>query len=418
MVLEEGFSSYGGEVFSYISDEVRVMEGEGLLRELPPFFTRYDVSRGTIFFSGREKDVCIFSSNDYLGMTRERGVLDEIKRVLEEMGAGAGASRLVTGNFRYHVEFEDFIRDFFSLSEKGKDVLISNSGWCANVGVISALGGTDAEIFSDELNHASIIDGCRLSRAKVRVFRHSDMNHLEDLLKSSKAKFKLIVVDSLFSMDGDFSPLRDISFLAERYSACLYVDEAHAFGIFGERGKGACDMFHVEPHIQLFTLSKAIGCYGAFIIAQKDIIKFIRSRARSFIFSTAIPPYIPAGARKSIEIMSKDERRRTKVIENSSYLRNKLKEVGLYGHVERVYSIYGIKNERVSQITPFVIGEPKKALEVSRKLFERGFFVQAIRPPSVPRGTSRLRITVTAKHTKEEIDAFVSSLKEVMSEID
>ena len=395
------------EVFSYVLEGLKEVEKKGLVRKLPPFFTSYDVSRGTIVCEGKEKEVLIFCSNDYLGMTKEKEVSDEVMRVAQEMGVGSGASRLVTGNFRYHMEFEEFIRDFFSLERKDKDVMLFNSGWCANVGVISALCGEGAEIFSDELNHASIIDGCRLSKAKVSVFRHSDMNHLEELLKSSRARFKMVVVDSLYSMDGDFAPLQDIMYLAERYSACIYVDEAHAFGVFGEKGKGASDMFHVEPHIRLFTLSKSIGCYGAFIIAPRDVVRFLRSRARSFIFSTSLPPSIPAGAKKAIELMIKMEKRRKKVKENAKFLREKLRELGLHFYMR----------DGETQIIPFIIGDARRTIEVSQLLLKRGFFVQGIRPPSVPRGTSRLRITVTAKHTKEEIEKFAWELKDVITHV-
>jgi 8-amino-7-oxononanoate synthase len=357
---------------------------------------------------GKEKYVFIFCSNDYLGMTKSKEVLEELERGVKDFSSGSGASRLVCGNFLPHIEFEDFIREFFGLEKKGKDVLIFNSGWCANVGVISALCDQESEIFSDELNHASIIDGCRLSKAKISIFRHRDPNHLEDLLKMSRTKFKLVITDAVFSMDGDIAPLREISFLCEKYGAALYVDEAHAFGIFGEGGRGLSYELGVEPDILLFTLSKAVGVFGAFVIAPKDIIKFLISRARSFIFSTALPPFILSAAKKSIQIFSQNHELRQKVLENAFFLREELKRHNLDQF---------LPPNITTQITPFIIGDEVNTMKVSSLLFERGFFVQGIRPPSVPRGTSRLRITVTAKHTKTEISEFVKNLKDVILDL-
>ncbi len=424
---------------SYIRDLLEDIRERGLERSLPPQIIRYDVPRGTIILDGVEKEVIIFCSNDYLGMTQEVEVMEGLIDAIRYFGTGAGASRLVTGNFSPHAEFEDFIKEFFG---GDFDALLFNSGWSANVGVIPSICyDGNCEIFSDELNHASIIDGCRLSRARVNIFRHSDMNQLEDMLKKSNAKLRLVITDAVFSMDGDFARLKDIYFLCLKYGALLYVDEAHAFGIFGNEGKGLSEMLGVSPHIRLFTLSKALGLYGAFIVAQKDIVRLLRSRARSFIFSTALPPFIPRAAIKSIKIMSRDDKRRARVLENSSYLRNKLlcffpgkKHIPgpeLEGSFDQKNQSFdenpNDENPRPpnvdhterfqSQIIPFVIGDARTTMHVSAKLLDAGFFVQGIRPPSVPRGTSRLRITVTAKHTKDEIDKFVQKLSEICVEL-
>jgi 8-amino-7-oxononanoate synthase len=394
--------------FDYIFHKLEDIKKQNLLRKIPFPFISYDVSHGTILVDGKEKDVFIFCSNDYLGMTKSKEVLEELEQGAKDFSSGSGASRLVCGNFLPHIEFEDFIREFFGLEKKGKDVLIFNSGWCANVGVISALCDQESEIFSDELNHASIIDGCRLSKAKISIFRHRDPNHLEDLLKMSRAKFKLVITDAVFSMDGDIAPLREISFLCEKYGSALYIDEAHAFGIFGEGGRGLSYELGVEPDIALFTLSKAVGVFGAFVIAPKDIIKFLISRARSFIFSTALPPFILSAAKKSIQIFSQNHELRQKVLENAFFLREELKRHNLDQF---------LPPNITTQITPFIIGDEVNTMKVSSLLFERGFFVQGIRPPSVPRGTSRLRITVTAKHTKTEISEFVKNLKDVILDL-
>lgn len=403
------FSTIVDEVFLYVRERLEELREENLVRELPPPFSEYNVSRGTFRDGGREREVIIFCSNDYLGMTKDKEVLEEMVRAILRMGGGAGASRLVSGNFRYHEEFEDFIRGFFGLKEKQKDVLIFNSGWSANVGVISALCDDNSEIFSDELNHASIIDGIRLSKAKKSIFRHTDLDHLESLLRGSSAKFKLVISDAVFSMDGDLAPLDKIKFLCEKYGAALYVDEAHAFGLFGRGGRGLSDWMGIEPDILLFTLSKSVGLFGACVIAPQYVIRFLRSRARSFIFATALPPFILAGAKKSIQIIERAEDKRRKVFDNSRFLKLKLAEA--FGEDEYIRrSIY-------SQITPFVIGDEVSALEISRLLLERGFFVQAIRYPSVPRGTSRLRITVSSEHSQEEIEILVENLKEVSKNV-
>lgn len=394
--------------FDYIFQKLDDIKEQNLLRKIPFPFVSYDVSHGTVLVDGKEKDVFIFCSNDYLGMTKNEEVLEELEKGVKNFSSGSGASRLVCGNFLPHIEFEDFIREFFGLEKKGKDVLIFNSGWCANVGIISALCDHEGEIFSDELNHASIIDGCRLSKGKVNVFRHRDVNHLEDLLRKSQAKFKLVITDTVFSMDGDVAPLREISFLCEKYGAVLYVDEAHAFGIFGDGGRGLSYELGVEPDIALFTLSKAVGAFGAFVIAPKDIIKFLISRARSFIFSTALPPFILYAAKRSIQIFSQNHSLRQKVLENAFFLRDEIRGHNLYQF---------LPSNITAQITPFIVGNEVNTMRVSSLLFERGFFVQGIRPPSVPRGTSRLRITVTAKHTRAEISEFVKNLKDIILDL-
>ncbi len=386
------------ESFFWIYHKLSDLERNGLLRELPPPFEYYDVSRGTFY----GKEFLVFCSNDYLGMTRKHEVLEELRNSVEV--SGSGASRLVSGNFKAHRDFEEFISsEVFELKDKG--VLLFNSGWSANVGVISALADDKSEIFSDELNHASIIDGCRLSKAKVTVFPHLDMNFLEDSLSRSSAKFKLVVVDSVFSMDGDIAPLKDIRYLCDKYGACMYVDEAHAFGVFGEKGRGLCEEKGVEPDIALFTLSKAVGLYGAFVLAPKRVLDYLKSTARSFIFATAIPPYICRAAVVSIRIIMREPETRKKLWNNVSFLLGKMKQK------------LKVDLRTSSQIVPFIIGDEIRTLQVSQLLFEKGIFVRGIRYPSVPRGTARLRITVSAAHSPEEIERFTEELSKVMEEV-
>ncbi|MCS7214116.1 MAG: 8-amino-7-oxononanoate synthase [Candidatus Calescibacterium sp.] len=388
--------------FEWIYHKLYGIESAGVLRDLPSPFSTYDVSRGT--FVGYEgKEFLIFCSNDYLGMTKNAEVLEELRKSVYT--GGSGASRLVSGNFAQHVEFEEFISEVFGLSQTGRSVLLFNSGWAANIGVISSLADEESEIFSDQLNHASIIDGCRLSKAKITVFPHLDLDFLEISLRKSTAKFKLVVVDSIFSMDGDLAPLEDLRYICDKYGAVLYVDEAHAFGVVGKTGRGLQEFLGVQGDVSVYTLSKAVGLYGAFVIAPRKVIDYIRSTARSFIFSTAIPPYICSAAIKSISIILRADELRAKLAENVSIL------------IDGIRQKLGVELKTSSHIIPFIIGGELDALKVYEMLFDRGVFVRAIRYPSVPRGTARLRITVSAVHTKDQIQRFASELFDVMSSI-
>ena len=361
-----------------------ILKDEHLLREIPQIST----------------DVINLCSNDYLGISRHPLLIEAILESLKDCGAGSTGSRLVSGNTKYHTLFERKIREFFSLKDS-EDVLLFNSGYCANIGVIPVicrvLGDGDCAIFSDELNHASLIDGIRLSKSKRYIYKHNDVEHLETLLTGSKEKNKLIITESLFSMEGDTAPLKEIFSLALKYGASLYIDEAHAFGVWGTEGRGFvasnCSTWNIrENTVVLYTLSKACGVYGAFVIANRNIIDIIRSQARSFIFSTSLPPYIPAAATRSIDI-----------IKNEPFRRQKVKMLS-------EYASKFLKNK--TQIIPVIVGDPKECLLLSERLLQRGFFVQAIRPPSVPRGTSRLRITINANLDETVISRFIKTLKE------
>lgn len=347
------------------------------------------------------KEVILLCSNDYLGLASHPLVKEAAIRAVEIFGAGAGASRLVSGNMEPHAELEERIRRF-----KGTEAaLLFNSGYNANMGCITALADRSTEIFSDRLNHASIVDACVLSRAKIKRYPNRDMDSLESMLKLSKARKKLIVTDSVFSMDGTIAPLKEIAGLLERYNAMLLVDDAHATGVLGKRGTGSLEHLGIDHPsiIQMGTLGKALGSFGAFIAGPEELIELLISRARPFIYTTALPPAVCASATKAIDIIEENPAIREKLLENTLFFKKGLE-------AERL-DIMG----SATQIIPVKVGDAGKTMDLSRKLLERGVFIQGIRPPTVPEGTSRLRITLTATHTKEDLEYALSSIKEVLN---
>ncbi|SHK54060.1 8-amino-7-oxononanoate synthase [Thermocrinis minervae] len=347
------------------------------------------------------KDFC---SNDYLALRNHPEVVEEAIRVLREEGLGSGASQLVSGYSRYHMALEEDLAGF-----KGTECcVLFGSGYLANLGAIGALVGEKDVIFSDELNHASIIDGCRLSKAKVIVFKHRDYKHLEELLKEHRKNYRraLIISDSVFSMDGDIADLRELNRLAKEYDAILYLDEAHATGVLGTTGKGILEEFSQgwEGHMIIMgTLSKALGSYGAFVCGSKILCEYLVNKARSLIFSTSLPPSVCAGARKALEIIRREPQRIKRLKELTLYVYNRLKEL----HLDVLF--YG------TPIIPIMLYEEKKALEVSRALLEDGLFIQAIRYPTVPLKKARLRLTVSLNYTQEDVEILLSSLSKHLS---
>jgi glycine C-acetyltransferase/8-amino-7-oxononanoate synthase len=281
-----------------------------------------------------------------------------------------------------------------------------NSGYAANTGVIPAVAGDGDLVLSDSLNHASIIDGCRLSKAKTEVYRHCDMDHLETLLRSNKtARRKLIVTDGIFSMDGDIAPLPDLMRLAERYHAVLMVDDAHATGVLGERGRGTAEHFGLEGrvHIQMGTLGKALGSYGAYVAGARDIVRYLLNTCRSYLFSTSLPPAVCAASIASFDVLEAEPWRRKKLWDNRSRLARGLESLDI------------IIAPSTTPIFPLLVGSSNTALQASQEAFAQGIFATAIRPPTVPDGSARLRATVMATHSDADIDQAVSifgSLKE------
>ena len=349
----------------------------------------------------KEKEVILLCSNNYLGLANHPALKKAANKAIKEFGCGSGASRLISGTMSLHEELEKKIASF-----KGTDAaLVFNSGYHANIGVLSALMKKRDIIFCDELNHASIIDGCRLSGVETKMYPHKNMDYLEGLLKKSKKfKKKLIVSDGVFSMDGDIAPLPEIRFLAKKYSAFTMIDDAHATGVFGKNGKGITEHFHLPANqidIQMGTLGKAIGSFGAYIAGSKELINYLINRARSFIYTTALPPSVLAASLAAIEIIQSKPDLRKKLWRNVAYFKKGLQKAGF-------------KNiDSQSQIVPVMIGNSKKVVMAGEYLFNKGVFVVGIRPPAVPRKKERLRVTVMASHTNRDLDYAIGIMGEM-----
>jgi glycine C-acetyltransferase/8-amino-7-oxononanoate synthase len=333
--------------------------------------------------------VLLLCSNDYLGLADHSHVRCAASDAAMHWGTGAGASRLVSGSMEVHAELERRLAEF-----KGKPAaLLFGSGYLANSGVVSALAGPDEVVLSDELNHASIIDGCRLARAETFVYRHCDPEHLEWGLRKARGRAALIVTDGVFSMDGDVAPLADLSELAERHDCRLMVDEAHATGCLGPGGRGSVAAAGLEDRVDVVmgTLGKALGSYGAYVCAEEQIVEYLVNVCRPFIFSTALPPPVVAAAQRALELLEARPGRAERARENAEVLRRGLRAEGF----EIVRS--------PTQIVPLVVGEADQAMALCEGALERGVFAQAIRPPTVPPGTSRLRMTTMATHRPKDL---------------
>ena len=340
------------------------------------------------------KNILLMCSNDYLGLSRHPALKKAAAKAMEQYGFGSGASRLISGTSTLHVELEGRIAAF-----KGTEsALLFNSGYAANTGIIPAIAGEGDVILSDRLNHASIIDGCHLSKANMVVYPHKDVDRVESGLKKNRnAKRKLVVTDGVFSMDGDIAPLPDLVMLAEKYGAILMVDDAHATGVIGETGRGTSEHFGLSGrvHIQMGTLGKALGSFGAYATGSRDLIKYLFNRARSFIYSTALPPSICAASLAAFDVIEREPELRTTLWKNRDRLVHGLSAL-------RVFS-----GSSETPIVPVMLGESEKALKAADKLFEYGLYATAVRPPSVPEGTARIRVTVTAVHSSDDIDTAV-----------
>lgn len=345
------------------------------------------------------KSVILFCSNNYLGLANNPELKKTSIEATEKYGTSSGASRLVSGNMTIHEKLESYIAKF-----KGTEsALLFNSGYHANLGIIPAIAKSGDLILSDELNHATIIDGIRLSRADVVVYPHLDINFVEHTLKKSGHRRKLIVTDGIFSMDGDITPLKELIELKEKYNAIVMVDEAHATGVIGTNGRGIVEHLGLTGKVDIImgTFGKAIGSYGAFAATTKILKEYLINTARSFIFSTSLPPSVCGAAIKAIELMDSKPELIKKLNYNVEYFKKRLKEF-----------YPGIKCNTIP-IIPIIIGDTYETMTICEELLEKGIFIQGIRPPSVPEGTSRLRLTITAQHTEEQMDRALIALKEV-----
>jgi len=380
---------------SDIDDEVADLKARGVYRTT----RRLDTAAGPwVTLEGRR--MLVFGSNNYLGLATHDDVRKAAATAAMEWGAGAGAARLAGGNLEIHEALEAELADF----KKTDAALLFSSGYMAALGGVRALAGESDLVLSDRLNHASLIDGCRLSRASVRVYRHADPGHAEELL-ADRRDFRrcLIVTDGVFSMDGDIAPLVELQALCRDRDALLFVDDAHGVGVIGETGAGAVEHTGIDPAgvIQMGTLSKALGSQGGYIAADGPTIELIRNRARSFVFDTAPAPAIVGAARKSLEILRTQPSLRARLRENVATLRALLSRGGSR-----------TSGDDVVPIIPVVVGDSATAMDLSRSLEEAGIWVPAIRPPTVPEGTARLRVTVTAAHEMADLYLLGDALAE------
>lgn len=363
-----------------IGEWLAAREAEGTLRTLVAL---EHLGHGRVRLAGTVGPALLdFSSNDYLALSEDSALIAAASEALHRSGTGAGAARLMSGNFPVHQELEAAVAAL-----KGQEAaLLFGSGYAANLGIIAALMGRDDMIFTDRLNHASIYDGCRLAGAKIARFRHNDLDHLEELLKNRPVKgTRLIVVESLYSMDGDRAPLRDLVRLKEQYGALLMVDEAHATGVFGRKGGGLIEEDGVAGCVDfaMGTFGKALGSYGAYVAASRQMIDFLVNRARSFIFSTALPPAVAAASLAAVRRVQEEPGLRQELHSRVALFKEALRQGGITADLGP------------SQIIPIQVGESGKAVVLAQRLRERGLFVPAVRPPTVPEGTARLRFSIT-----------------------
>jgi len=383
---------------SSFTQEISELREKGRYRRLRRVSTPQDT---VVAIEG--KKLLNFSSNNYLGLANHPDVVEAFIKYARKYGVGSGASRLVGGNMEVHAELEEALARF-----KGAEACLTfSSGYLANLGIIDTLGSPEATIFSDEFNHASIVDGCRLSRARVEVYRHADMGHLEDLLRASLAKRKIIVTDGVFSMGGDIAPLPELTELKEKRGAILVVDDAHATGTLPPQGRGSADYFGLagEIDIQMGTFSKALGTYGAYMCASHTIVDYFINKCRPFIFNTGLPPAIAGATMKSIELLSRHPEWLASLMENEALFRREM-------------DARGRKISSRTAIVPILVGTDEETMAVSQRLYDRGLFIHGIRPPTVPEGKGQLRLTLMATHTADMVKTAARRIDEALKELE
>ena len=384
--------SQGPSVLDWIQDELQTLDDLSLRRRL----TIRESSQDPSHIQLAEHALVNFGSNDYLGLA-SHGLVKSAVQVAQQRGWGSGASPQVTGRATEHAALEVELAAF----EQTEAALLFSTGYAANVGTVSSLVGRGDMIFSDAKNHASIIDGCRLSGARIQTYPHLDCDYLrKSIAQAGDFRRRLIVTDSLFSMDGDLAPLDQLVEIADDYQAMLMVDEAHATGVFGESGRGVCEHFGVEERVsvRVGTFSKAFGSLGGFAVGSRHLIEWLSNRARTYFFSTAAPEAVAATGRAALRLVQDEPQRRVTLLQRAEKLRRRLQgdgwQVGL----------------SASQIIPVLIGQPELTLRLAEQLRGEGFFVPGIRPPSVPAGEALLRISVSYAHTEEMLQALADAL--------
>jgi len=355
-------------------------------------------------YDGRQ--VINLASNNYLGLANHPRLIEAALEATRKFGVGSGAVRTIAGTMRIHMELEERIARFKNVEA----CVVFQSGFAANAGTVSAILGKDDFILSDELNHASIIDGARLSRAAIKVFRHKDLAHCEELLQqlAGAPGKKLVITDGVFSMDGDIGPVDKLAALAERYGAIMMVDDAHASGVLGRNGRGSVDHFgmHGKVDVQVGTLSKAIGSLGGYVCGSRDLIDYLYHRARPFLFSTSHPPSVAATCIAAFDILEQEPERILRLWTNTRYFQGELKRLG--------FNIGGVSTPATeTPITPIIVGEGRAAMEFSRALFDEGVMGTGIGFPTVPEGKARVRLILTSEHTRPQLDQALDTLERV-----
>lgn len=370
----------------FLSTELDTLKQQGLYRPLRVL--EGEQAAHTTF---DHTSVVNLSSNNYLGLTTHPRLREAALDAVRRFGAGSGSVRTIAGTMEMHVELERRLAAF----KKVEAVVVFQSGFTANAGTVSAILSKDDVVISDELNHASIIDGCRLSRAAIKVFKHKDVEGARTILHGLPAdQRKLLITDGVFSMDGDLGPLPELCAVAEEFGAIMMVDDAHASGVFGHQGRGTVDHFdcHGRVDIQVGTLSKAIGALGGYVAGTRDFIDFLHHRARPFLFSTSHPPAVTAACLAALDVLEQEPQWMQQLWDNTRFFKDGLRGLGFdTGRSE-------------SPITPVIVGEAPLAAQMSDKLFKAGVFAQSIGFPTVPRGQARLRTIVTATHTRKDLE--------------
>jgi glycine C-acetyltransferase len=381
---------------NFLSQEVATLREKGLFRNLR-ILEGCQLPKAT--FDGRV--VVNLSSNNYLGLNTHPKLIEAAIRATQDLGVGSGAVRTIAGTMQIHMELEETIARFKQVEAS----VVFQSGFTANAGTVSAVLSKGDLIISDELNHASIIDGCRLSRAEIRVFPHKDLNRLEEILKETAdfAGRKLLISDGVFSMDGDIAPLPQIVELAEKYRAIMMVDDAHASGVLGKNGRGTVDHFklHGRVDIQVGTLSKALGSLGGYVCGRRNLIDFLYHRARPFLFSTSHPPAVAASCLAAFAVLEEEPTWMERLWENTRFFKSGLERLGFDTGVSE------------TPITPIIVGKGDLAMRFSDELFAEGVFAQGIGYPTVPEARSRVRTIVTATHTREQLQFALDVLEKV-----
>lgn len=342
-----------------------------------------------------------FCSNDYLGLANHPDVVAAFTAAANDFGVGSGASHLVCGHSSLHHQLEEELADYV-----GRDrAVLFSTGYMANLGIVNALVGKQDAIFEDKLNHASLLDAGLLSGARFQRFLHNDLENLESRLKKSTEDKKLIVVDSVFSMDGDLAPLDDLAALAKKYNAGLMADDAHGFGVLGDTGAGCAEHFKLDQQqlpVLMATLGKSLGCFGAFVAGSEQLVETLIQFARPYIYTTALPPAIAAAGLASLNIVREDVTRRQHLQSLIAYFKERAEKLGL------------TLMPSTTAIQPLMIGASEQAIAISDALLEKGFLISAIRPPTVPVNSARLRITLSAAHSQQQVERLLVALAEVV----